>query len=316
MILCNNPTLRQQIIDLLYNDLFKMQSNGCLEEWYELMITHLNDPNTVWNSITPTNGTINVNLKKKDALFECDKALFSSSPILPLFQYPNFGHDVPVWLEEDNNDNDSEDVIKIMIVSQDPLRDRGAIDKILFSSPFGVHCRDYRTQPRECLMKIIGGVWKTAKANNKKVIFYLTDLYKAFALDPQNENKKSIDLMSSFKGRFVDVFEKEIDLYKPNLILLMGAEVANVLLGATNYIKTQISGSPRKMTSLGDYFNPYYTHSSKHINSNIRVIPILHTSGNDHGQKKLAVDYLKGKGELLPTDGIKEMFVKLIMKLI
>ena len=316
MILCNNPTFRQQIINLLYNNLFNMPSNGCLEEWYGLMITHLNDPNTVWNSITPTNGTINVSLRRKDALFECDKALFSSSSILPLFQYPNFGHDVPVWLEEDNNDNDSEDVIKIMIVSQDPLRDRGAIGKILFSSPFGVHCRDYRTQPREYLMKIIGGVWKTAKANNKKVIFYLTDLYKAFALDPQNENKKSIDLMSSFKGRFVDIFEKEIDLYKPNLILLMGAEVANVLLVATNYIKTQISGSPRKMTSLGDYFNPYYTHSSKHINSNIRVIPILHTSGNDHGQKKLAVDYLKGKGELLPTDGIKEMFVKLIMKLI
>ena len=317
------PGFKKQIIDLLYDGLFKMSSNGCLEEWYDLMTLLFDCDNKVWEYVknNPKYGTINVNQKKKDALFECDKALFSSSSIssssiLPLFQYPNFGHDVPVWLEEDNNDNDSEDVIKIMIVSQDPLRDRGAIGKILFSSPFGVHCRDYRTQPREYLMKIIGGVWKTAKANNKKVIFYLTDLYKAFALDPQNENKKSIDLMSSFKGRFVDVFEKEIDLYKPNLILLMGAEVANVLLGATNYIKTQISGSPRKMTSLGDYFNPYYTHSSKHINSNIRVIPILHTSGNDHGQKKLAVDYLKGKGELLPTDGIKEMFVKLIMKLI
>lgn len=314
MILCNNPRFRQQIIDLLYNDLFKMPSNGCLEEWYELMVTHLNDPNTVWNSITPTNGTINVNLKKKDALFECDKALFSSSPILPLFQYPNFGHDVPVWLEEDNND--SEDVIKIMIVSQDPLRDRGAIGKILFSSPFGVHCADYRNKSNECMMKFIEGVWKIAKGKNKKVIFYLTDLYKAFALDAQDEAKKSIDLMSSFKGQFVDIFKKEIALYKPDLILLMGAEVANVLLGAKNYKKTQISGSPRKMTDLGDYFNPQYTHSSKHINSNIRVIPILHTSGNDHGQKKLAVDYLKGNGELLPTDGIKEMFVKLIMKLI
>ena len=138
------------------------RSNGCLEEWYDLMTLLFDCDNKVWEYVknNPKYGTINVNLKKKDALFECDKALFSSSSILPLFQYPNFGHDVPVWLEEDNND--SEDVIKIMNVSQDPLRDRGAIGKILFSSPFGVHCTDYRNKSIECMMKFIESVWKIA----------------------------------------------------------------------------------------------------------------------------------------------------------
>ena len=252
MILCNNPTLRQQIIDLLYNDLFKMQSNGCLEEWYELMITHLNDPNTVWNSITPTNGTINVNLKKKDALFECDKALFSSSPILPLFQYPNFGHDVPVWLEEDNND--SEDVIKIMIVSQDPLRDRGAIGKILFSSPFGVHCRDYRTQPRECLMKIIGGVWKTAKANNKKVIFYLTDFNKFFLINIKSSIKTLKSNHQIIVNSFKPTLVKEVELFKPELIVTLGNIASEALLGKNGYTR-----SSNKNNTNGDFFNPAST---------------------------------------------------------
>lgn len=252
MILCNNPTFRQQIINLLYNDLFNMPSNGCLEEWYDLMITHLNDPNTVWNSITPTNGTINVNLKKKDALFECDKALFSSSSILPLFLYPNFGHDAPVWLEEDNND--SEDVIKIMIVSQDPLRDRGAIGKILFSSPFGVHCRDYRTQPRECLMKIIGGVWKTAKANNKKVIFYLTDFNKFFLINIKSSIKTLKRNHQIIVNSFKPTLDEEVRLFDPKLIVTLGNIASGALLGKKGYIR-----SSNKNNTNGDFFNPAST---------------------------------------------------------
>lgn len=228
MILCNNSTFRQQIINLLYNNLFNMPSNGCLEEWYGLMITHLNNPNTVWNSITPRNGTINVNRKKKDALFECDKAFFSSSSILPLFQYPNLGHDVPVWLEEDNND--SEDVIKIMIVSQDPLRDRGAIGKILFSSPFGIHCVDYRNKSNECMMKFIEGVWKIAKGKKKKVNFYLTDLYKFFVANKKASLNTITSNHSTVANSFKLILDKEIDYFKPNLILCFGNKSIESLL--------------------------------------------------------------------------------------
>lgn len=261
MILCNNPTFRQQIINLLYNNLFNMRSNGCLEEWYGLMITHLNDPNTVWNSITPTNGTINVNLKKKDALFECDKALFSSSSILPLFQYPNFGHDVPVWLEEDNND--SEDVIKIMIVSQDPLRDRGAIGKILFSSPFGVHCADYRNKPNECMMKFIEGVWKIAKGKNKKVIFYLTDLYKFFIADKKSSLNIVTSSHSTVANSFKPILNKEIDYFGPNLILCFGNKSIESLLG-------------QKV--------PFWDNGHKY--NNIPVLPSIHISPEARGRWK------------------------------
>ncbi|MBQ8602813.1 MAG: hypothetical protein IJ413_09805 [Bacteroides sp.] len=241
-----------------------MSSNGCLEEWYDLMVTHLNDPNTVWNSITPTNGTINLN-HRNDALFECKHNLFSkSSSILPLFQYPNFGHDVPVWLEEDNNDNDSEDVIKIMIVSQDPLRDRGAIGKILFSSPFGVHCRDYRTQPRQCLMKIIGGVWKTAKANNKKVIFYLTDFNKFFLIDIKSSIKTLKRNHQGIVIFFEPTLKEEVRLFAPELIVTLGNIASGALLGKKGYIR-----SSNKNNTNGDFFNPKST--LKYGNSEVLI---------------------------------------------
>lgn len=312
MSFCDDANFRQQIIDLLYGSLFDpsaiFRSNKVLEIWYNLMEKNINNPNNAWiaSPSLPTNTNFKIGAKN-DIMLECCSNYYSSlGNVFNLCLtngYTHLGHDVPIWY------NSVERNKRIMIVSQDPRRDI-ASNNLFLSSPFGLHCFDYRTRNDEVMQDIVNAILKEGHS------VYLTDLYKVFALDAQDEDKKSIDLMSSFKGQFVDIFKKEIALYKPNLILLMGAEVANVLLGAKNYKKTQISGSPRKMTDLGDYFNPQYTHSSKHINSNIRVIPILHTSGNDHGQKKLAVDYLKGKGVIGKDDRIKKMFVKLIKDLI
>ena len=229
------------------------------------------------------------------------------------------GLDLPVWLGNPTEDK----VIKIMIISQDPRRSLAEMADhcpcIALSSPFGLHDLDWRSKPKEGLLPRVCKKIKDEfeEKENKKICFYFTDFYKFSkantSLKGVKDNSK-VDISNI--NEYLNILKDEIDAYAPSIILLMGAEVANVLLGANKYNKTTISGSPRKMTSLGDYFNPYYTHSSKHINSNIRVIPILHTSGNDHGQKKLAVDYLKGNGVLLQTDGIKEMFVKLIKNLI
>ena len=251
MILCNNPTFRQQIINLLYNKLFNMQrSNGCLEEWYDLMITHLNDPNTVWNSITPTNGIINVDRRKKDVLFECNQTIFSLSSITPLFSYPNLGHDVPVWLEDDKNKNGK--IIKIMIVSQDPLRNRGLKGNILFSSPFGVHCHDYRNKNNQSLMKILQGLWK-----NNKIVFYLTDFNKLYIKSGGNET--SIQTLNrqlpTIAQNFKDILDIEIDLFKPNLIVTLADYTSNNLLG--------------RAINTGNRFK-------KHTYNGIDVLPMYH----------------------------------------
>lgn len=229
------------------------------------------------------------------------------------------GLDLPVWLGNPTED----EVIKIMIISQDPRRSlaemAGHCPCIALSSPFGLHDLDWRSKPKEGLLPRVCKKIKDEleEKENKKICFYFTDFYKLRKANTSPKGREDNSIVDKKNiVVYLEILKKEIDEYKPSIILLMGAEVADELLGAKNYNKTIISGSPRKMNSLGDYFNPYYTHSSKHINSDIRVIPILHTSGNDHGQKKLAVDYLKGNGVLLPTDGIKEMFVKLIKNLI
>ena len=68
MIFCSEfePGFKKQIIDLLYDALFKMSSNGCLEEWYDLMTLLFDCDNKVWEYVknTPKYGTINLNCKK------------------------------------------------------------------------------------------------------------------------------------------------------------------------------------------------------------------------------------------------------------
>lgn len=222
----NGNSFKQQIIDLLYRDLFNIPSNGCLEEWYDLMTNNVNSSNNGWNNIVPKpiNGKINVDSKKKDALFECDKNLFKSSSITPLFSYSNFGHDVPVWVSNGNIEN----MIRIMIVSQDPLRNRGINGKILFSSPFGIHCHDYRNKKNESLMKILQGLWK-----DNKIVFYLTDFNKLYTQSGGNEtsiqtlNRQHPTIVQNFKS----ILDKEIDLFKPNLIVTLADYTSNNLLG-------------------------------------------------------------------------------------
>ena len=231
MIFCSEFELgfKKQIIDLLYNGLFKMSSNGCLEEWYDLMTLLFDCDNKVWEYVknNPKYGTINLN-RRKDALFECKHNLFSASPVFSLFQYPNFGHDVPVWLEDENN---SKPILKIMIAIQDPLRDRGNAGNILFSSPFGVHCKDYRNQRRECMMKFIEAIWKIAKERKIKVIFYLTDLIKFFCNGKDSSFKILENNNLKINKTFKPILCKEIDIFKPNLMLCMGNKAIESLLG-------------------------------------------------------------------------------------
>ena len=232
MIFCSEfePGFKKQIIDLLYDALFKMSSNGCLEEWYDLMTLLFDCDNKVWEYVknNPKYGTINLN-HRKDALFECKHNLFSASPVSSLFQYPNFGHNVPVWLEDD--DNNSKQILKILIVFPDPLRERGNAGNILFSSPFGVHCKDYRNQRRECVMKFIEAIWKIAKERNIKVIFYLTDLIKFFCNDKGLSIKTLENNNFKINETFKPVLSKEIDIFKPNLILCSGSKSIESLLG-------------------------------------------------------------------------------------
>ena len=115
-----------------------------------------------------------------------------------------------------------------MIVSQDPLRNRGINGKILFSSPFGIHCHDYRNKKNESLMKILQGLWQ-----NNKIVFYLTDFNKLYIQSGGNETSiQTLDRQHpTIAQNFKSILDKEIDLFKPNLIVTLADYTSNNLLG-------------------------------------------------------------------------------------
>lgn len=247
MSFCEDANIRQQIIDLLYDRLFNpskiFRSNQVLEIWYNLMEKNINYPNSGWiaSPSLPTNTNFRIGAKN-DIMLECCSNYYSS--LGNVFNhcltngYTYLGHDVPIWY------NSVEGNKRIMIVSQDPRRDI-ASNNLFLSSPFGLHCRDYRECNGEVMQTIVDEILKNGHS------VYLTDFYKAFTLDPNKKDKKSIDLLSGFVGQFKDILDEEIRLYKPNLIICFGNDATNALL--TKKVKVEYGTIQTYKASIKEY---------------------------------------------------------------
>jgi hypothetical protein len=112
-------------------------------------------------------------------------------------------------------------------------------------------------------MKFIEGVWKIAKGKNKKVIFYLTDLYKFFISDKKSSLNIIAGSHSTVANSFKFILDKEIDYFKPNLILCFGN---------------------KSIESLLDEKVPFW--DNKHNYNNIPVLPSIHISPEARGRWK------------------------------
>lgn len=245
MIFCDN--FKQAIINLLYNNLFggstNFKSARILEIWYDLMDNNIANNNKSWitSPSLPICTKLNIGAKN-DIMLECCSNYYSS--LGNVFNhcltngYTHLGHDVPIWY------NSVEGNKRIMIVSQDPRRDI-ASNNLFLSSPFGLHCRDYRECNGEVMQTIVDEILKNGHS------VYLTDFYKAFTLDPNKKDKKSIDLLSGFVGQFKDILDEEIRLYKPNLIICFGNDATNALL--TKKVKVEYGTIQTYKASIKEY---------------------------------------------------------------
>lgn len=213
----NGNPLEATIINLLCTDLFGiLKCNGSIGHWYSLMRTLADADNTVWES----EASIDMKSKKKDPLLVCHKSEFSTPSDMEwtkLFDYVKFGHDAPLWVSHEENLSDlfSPDVKRVMIVSQDPLRNRGAKGTLLLSSPFGMHCREYRE--KQNITKIIKEIWE----KDTKVVFYLTD-YNKFYVQDSTSIKLINQSAPNMAKKFMDILDKEIALFNPHLIVTIG----------------------------------------------------------------------------------------------
>lgn len=221
----NGNPLEATIIDLLCTDLFGiLNCNGSIGHWYSLMRKLAEADNTVWAS----EASIDMKSKKKDPLLVCKRNDFSASTakdLATLFTYDKFGHDAPLWVSHEENLSDlfSPDVKRVMIVSQDPLRNRGAKDTLLLSSPFGMHCREYRE--KQNITKILREIWP----KDSKVVFYLTDYNKFYVQDSNSINLINQSAPNLAK-KFKDILDKEIALYDPHLIVTIGDKPSEKLV--------------------------------------------------------------------------------------
>ena len=221
----NGNPLEATIINLLCTDLFGiLNCNGSIGHWYSLMRTLADADNTVWES----EANIDMKSKKKDPLLVCKGNDFSASmakELAMLFTYDKFGHDTPLWVSHEENLSDlfAPEVKRVMIVSQDPLRNRGAQGTLLLSSPFGMHCKEYRKNQN--ITEIIKKIWE----KDTKVVFYLTD-YNKFYVQDSNSIKLINQSAPNMAKKFMDILDKEIALFDPHLIVMIGDKSSEKLV--------------------------------------------------------------------------------------
>ena len=94
-----------------------------------------------------------------------------------------------------------------------------ALNKCI-STPFGLHFKNWRSHKSKGLVHYLFDDMKDMFCN-KKLSFYCTDIYKFRGVDSKNLDTSNLEV-------YIKVLSCEIQLFKPDVILLMGKEVQEV----------------------------------------------------------------------------------------
>ncbi|GEM_PF-3050089 len=173
------------------------------------------------------------------------------------------GIDLPVWF------GDIKSKKKVFIIGIDPLRNERTFngfkaDKnvdVVIGTPYAVHQKNARTKNTKHYWGLIDKL--SAEGN----FVYLTDIYKTFFYTDSTKKERSYNYFNRVAktAEHIQLLKKELDLIKPDLILLFGAETFRQLF-ATKY-------APRVTSELNNtiaYFGE----------NKIPVLPMVHLSGS------------------------------------
>lgn len=252
---CGDSSFRDKVINTLYGnlpsaiiDIIKWRYD---EMRNNLFTSHLSYPSSPFSNTTVLTNT-------KDVLLEIDQTYFSGVSCLNhIWQYPNVGHDLPIWLDrplDKDYPNEPEDAFdfknqkRIMIIAQDPLRSIGGVGKMYISSVFGLHSKDWRRD------------LTTTKIFNKllkeQCCLYLTD-YNKFFVEGRTKSNKHVKFLT---GNFQKMLFDEISLFHPDLIVTWGQQASYSLLN--------------KYKSI----NYFPTNPTPYNFNGIKVLPVYHTN--------------------------------------
>ena len=127
------------------------------------------------------------------------------------------GLDLPTWF------NISPDNKRIMLIFQDPLRSTkwyGECRDAVVSSPFGLHDKEHRENPRGGRM----AAELVERLTSEDYGLYMTDARKWFIHDRRTSRAYSRNRIQVY----ADILRQEMDLLQPTVCLLIGNEAARV----------------------------------------------------------------------------------------
>lgn len=217
----------QTIVDILKNYLFQDNPNNVLEERYKQMISLVNCSYDKWGQQCAQFQVLGT----KDTLLKIPTYCFRG--LQTCQNYNHLGHDLPYWIEVPKDEERG----RIMLVSQDPLRNNKLPGCITLSSPFGMHSIDYRGN------RIMTQMVKMLLDNGYSV--YLTDFNKLYA----KVQNKPVDF-SGMRKQFIGILMEEIDFWKPDKIIAVGKVSGNALQGVTINTGTYIGTIPHPNARL------------------------------------------------------------------
>lgn len=134
-----------------------------------------------------------------------------------LWCHPNFGHDMPTWIDKRGIKNPS----RVMIVAQDPLRTDHKTGTLILSTPFGFHSADYRSIScqNRTLCRFVERLLEECEA-----CVYLTDCRKFYTSDNFMNSRKRL-----FKVLFANTLHNELKAFAPDLIVTLGNYAADAI---------------------------------------------------------------------------------------
>jgi hypothetical protein len=187
------------------------------------------------------------------------------------------GIDFPIWFDNDNLNNFSNDKKRIMVIGIDPLRNERSFNEVgankyedvIIGTPYALHNLNVRNGRTK-------NYWSFIEGLAIKHFVYLTDIYKVFFYTDSSKVERSYVYYrnSNRIEMHIELLEREIELVKPDLIITLGAETYRNLFPGRKAPK--LSATVENNISL---------------RSNFPVLPMVHLSGST--REKIILQFIE-----------------------
>lgn len=206
----------QEVVGLLADNLHLGEVRSVLQERYERMQSLFKDVqagDSRWQQDGcegPEDKDVLLGIPRNK--FRDDNAMWCGNG--GLLSLPNLGLDLPTWMKKRDVDSKT----RIMIIAMEPLRNRDS-GALWLSSPWAFHSDEYRrtVRPSPFLRRVVESFME-----KKNAVVYLTDLFKLYADDGECTR-------THFNKEYDAILKREMDIFKPDVILGFGKDVAAAL---------------------------------------------------------------------------------------